>query len=82
MQTVKALPVNGINTIEGGTLSVYYHLESTKFRHKVVLRVSAPRENPEVESVSLFGIQLTGMKEKLLISLELNFLTILISEEF
>ena len=49
----KAAPVNGINTIEGGTLSVYYHLESTKYRHKLVLRVSAPRENPEVESVSL-----------------------------
>jgi NADH-quinone oxidoreductase subunit C len=49
----KSAPVNGINTIEGGTLSVYYHLESTKFRHKIVLRVSAPRENPEVESVTL-----------------------------
>jgi NADH-quinone oxidoreductase subunit C len=49
----KATPIEGINTIEGGTLSVYYHLESTKFRHKLVLRVSAPREDPQVESVSL-----------------------------
>jgi NADH-quinone oxidoreductase subunit C len=44
---------NGDNKIEGGTLSVYYHLESTKFRHKVVLKVSAARENPEVSSVAL-----------------------------
>lgn len=37
--------------ITGGTLSVYYHLESTQLNHKVVLRVSTPRENPEVVSV-------------------------------
>jgi NADH-quinone oxidoreductase subunit C len=49
----KSTLVEGINTIEGGTLSVYYHLESTRFRHKIVLRVSAPREDPQVESVSL-----------------------------
>jgi NADH-quinone oxidoreductase subunit C len=49
----KTALIEGINTIEGGTLCVYYHLESTKFRHKVVLRVSAPREDPRVESVSL-----------------------------
>ncbi len=41
----------GGTKIEGGTLSVYYHLESVKFRHKLVLKVSAPRENPEVSSV-------------------------------
>jgi NADH-quinone oxidoreductase subunit C len=49
----KTTTIEGINAIEGGTLSVYYHLESTKFRHKTVLRVSALRENPQVESVSL-----------------------------
>jgi NADH-quinone oxidoreductase subunit C len=49
----KSSSTDGIVTIEGGTLSVYYHLESTKFRHKVVLRVSAPRENTEVSSVAL-----------------------------
>lgn len=38
--------------ISGGTLSVYYHLESTSFRHKLILKVSAPRENPEVSSVA------------------------------
>lgn len=38
-------------TIEGGTLSVYYHLDSTSQNHKITLKVSAPRGNPEVESV-------------------------------
>lgn len=38
-------------TIEGGTLSVYYHLHSTKLKHKITLKASTPRENPEVESV-------------------------------
>ena len=38
-------------TIEGGTLSVFYHLDSTSLKHKITLKVSAPRENPEVESV-------------------------------
>lgn len=38
-------------TITGGTLSVYYHLHSMKYNHKVTLKVAAPRENPEVESV-------------------------------
>jgi NADH-quinone oxidoreductase subunit C len=36
----------------GGTLSVYYHLESTSIRHKLVLKASTPRENPEVSSVA------------------------------
>lgn len=44
---------NGDTKIEGGTLSVYYQLESTSIRHKVTLKVSAPRENPEVASVAL-----------------------------
>jgi len=39
-------------TITGGTLSVYYHLESTSLRHKVVLKASTPREKPEVVSVT------------------------------
>jgi len=47
----KAAGQNGDNIIEGGTLSVYYHLESTKFKHKLVLKTSTPRENPEVNSV-------------------------------
>jgi NADH-quinone oxidoreductase subunit C len=41
----------GDEVIKGGTLSVYYHLDSTKLRHKFTIKVSAPREQPEVESV-------------------------------
>ncbi len=36
---------------KGGTLSVFYHLESINLKHKVTLKVSADRENPEVASV-------------------------------
>jgi len=35
----------------GGTLSVYYHIESTKLQHKLCLKTSVPRENPVVNSV-------------------------------
>ncbi len=42
----------GANTIEGGTLGVFYHLESTKLRHKLTIKAAAPRENPEVASVA------------------------------
>jgi len=42
----------GIETINGGTLSVYYHLESTKLRHKLTLKTSTPREKPEVVTVT------------------------------
>jgi len=42
---------DGFKEISGGTLSVVYHLESIKYRHKLVLKVSTPRQNPEVESV-------------------------------
>ncbi|MCZ7603863.1 MAG: NADH-quinone oxidoreductase subunit C [Melioribacteraceae bacterium] len=38
-------------SIKGGTLSVYYHLHSTSLKHKITLKVSTERENPEVESV-------------------------------
>ena len=37
--------------LKGGALSVYYHLESINLKHKVTLRVSTDRENPEVVSV-------------------------------
>ena len=37
--------------IKGGTLSVYYHLDSMKLKHKVTLKVSTPRDKPEVASV-------------------------------
>lgn len=42
---------DGYKVIKGGTLSVYYHLESLNLKHKITLKVSTPRENPEVESV-------------------------------
>ena len=49
----KSTSTEGITTIEGGTLSVYYHLESTKHRHVVVLKVrTADRVNPAIDSVS------------------------------
>ena len=47
----KSKDENGNDIIEGATLSVYYHLESTKHRHKLVLKASAPTENPEINSV-------------------------------
>ncbi|PKL81562.1 MAG: NADH-quinone oxidoreductase subunit C [Ignavibacteriae bacterium HGW-Ignavibacteriae-3] len=42
---------DGTEVITGGTLSVYYHLHSTVLKHKITIKTSAPRENPEVESV-------------------------------
>jgi NADH-quinone oxidoreductase subunit C len=42
----------GLDIIKGGTLSVWYHLESIKYRHKLVLKTSTEREKPEVASVS------------------------------
>ncbi len=42
---------NDNEIIKGGTLSVYYHLESTNLKHKITLKVSTDRENPEVASV-------------------------------
>ena len=42
---------NGNEILKGGTLSVYYHLESISLKHKVTLKVSTDRENPEVASV-------------------------------
>ena len=43
---------NGLETIKGGTLSVYYHIESTNLKHKLTLKTSADREKPEVVSVT------------------------------
>lgn len=43
---------SGNEVMQGGTLSVYYHLESTSIRHKLVLKTSTSRDNPEVVSVS------------------------------
>ena len=42
---------DGTETIDHGTLSVYYHLHSMEFNHKVTLKVSVSRDEPKVESV-------------------------------
>jgi len=42
----------GLETIKGGTLSVFYHLESTKLKHKLTLKASTNREKPEVVTVT------------------------------
>jgi NADH-quinone oxidoreductase subunit C len=35
-----------------GTFGVVYHLASMKYKHKIVLKVKCPRDNPHVQSVS------------------------------
>jgi NADH-quinone oxidoreductase subunit C len=42
---------DGVDVISGGSLSVYYHLHSTYLKHKITLKVSTQRDNPQVESV-------------------------------
>lgn len=42
----------GLETIKGGTLSVYYHTESTNLKHKLTIKASTDREKPEVVSVT------------------------------
>jgi len=42
---------DGTTETKGGTLTVVYHLESMTLKHKLVLRVSTNRDNPEVETV-------------------------------
>lgn len=43
---------SGATVISGGTLSVFYHLESMKLKHKLTLKASTPRDNPEIVSVT------------------------------
>ena len=47
----KVTEEDGTTTINGGTFSVYYHLDSTILKHKITLKVSTEKDNPEVESV-------------------------------
>jgi len=42
---------DGLDTITGGNLSIYYHLHSIELKHKITLRITTDRENPKVESV-------------------------------
>lgn len=43
---------DGSESLTDGTLSVYYHLDSLAHKHKITLKVSTNRNNPEVESVT------------------------------
>ncbi len=43
--------LSGVDEIKENKLSVYYHLESTIHRHKILLKISTSREKPEVPSV-------------------------------
>ncbi len=42
---------DGSEIDDPGTISVYYHLYSTKLKQKVTLKTSTPKNNPEVETV-------------------------------
>lgn len=43
---------NGSISYNNGTISVYYHLESLKYKHKLILKVVLERNNPKVSTVS------------------------------
>lgn len=44
--------LSGVDEIKANLLSVYYHIESTSLKHKLVLKVTTDRTNPEVLSVT------------------------------
>ncbi|HEX9253664.1 MAG TPA: NADH-quinone oxidoreductase subunit C [Ignavibacteriaceae bacterium] len=44
--------LSGVDEPKDSLLSVYYHLESTKLRHKITLKVSTDRNKPEVATVT------------------------------
>jgi len=44
--------LSGVDEIKASLLSVYYHLESTKLKHKITLKVSTDRNKPEIPTVS------------------------------
>lgn len=44
--------LSGVDEPKAGLLSVYYHLGSTKFKHKITLKVSTDRNKPEVLTVT------------------------------
>jgi NADH-quinone oxidoreductase subunit C len=43
--------LSGVDENKENMISVYYHLESTSLKHKVILKVSTGREKPEIPSV-------------------------------
>jgi NADH-quinone oxidoreductase subunit C len=48
---IKVKDAEGNEIIEGGTLSVYYNLHSVSLKHKITLKVSTPRNDPQIESL-------------------------------
>ena len=44
--------LSGVDEIKANLLSVYYHLESTKLKNKITLKVSTDRNKPEVTTVT------------------------------
>jgi len=44
--------LSGVDEIKAGLLSVYYHLESTSLKHKILLKVTTDRNKPEVVTVT------------------------------
>ena len=44
--------LSGVDDPKALLLSVYYHLESTKLKHKITLKVSTDRNKPEVCTVT------------------------------
>lgn len=47
----KSKDESGKEIMIGGTISVFYHLESMKLKHKVTLKTSSDRDNPKIKSV-------------------------------
>lgn len=52
LQFDSLMNLSGVDEIKVNLLSVYYHLESTKLKHKITLKVSTDRNKPEVSSVT------------------------------
>jgi NADH-quinone oxidoreductase subunit C len=44
--------LSGVDEPKANLLSVYYHLGSTKFKHKITVKVSTDRNKPEVSTVT------------------------------
>ncbi len=44
--------LSGVDEPKVSLLSVYYHLESTKLKHKITINVSTDRNKPEIPTVS------------------------------
>lgn len=44
--------LSGVDELKTNLLSVYYHIESTSLKHKIVLKVFTDRNNPAVVSVT------------------------------